>query len=72
MKALHQALDWLIGLLCGRHHEALSRVFTINRRTKVCLRRRFECSWQTMGVISPQPRPCYVVSEVDDDSSGNP
>lgn len=50
------SLLWTFESLFGCHHQQLSRVFTIRRRTyKVCMEcgREFEYSWESMRLTRP-------------------
>jgi len=50
------SLQWTFECLFGCHHQQLSRVFTIRRRTyQVCVEcgREFEYSWDSMQVTRP-------------------
>jgi hypothetical protein len=47
-------LLWMFDVVCGCHHQRLSRVFTIRSRTyQVCIEcgREFEYSWERMHSI---------------------
>lgn len=75
MERLNSALGWMLELVFGCHHRALSRVFTIKNRTyRVCLGcgRQFEYAWETMSMLSPQRRPWYVPANIVHQHAGDP